>query len=119
MAIVAFSELPRRLAFLALANQKRMTPFQQDMARSHPHLFWVEARPPKRKRISKKVRAAVFDRDGGICKYCAEEVPFDAFTLDHIIPLSRGGDDSIQNLCVACRPCNCSKGAAIFEAIYV
>lgn len=119
MAVVAFSELPRVLAHRALANQKRMTPAQQDMAKSHPHLFWVEARPAKRKHISKGLRSKVFERDGGICRYCAQEVPADAFTLDHIVPLSRGGDDSLSNLCVACRPCNCSKGAALFEAIYV
>ena len=32
-------------------------------------------------------------------------------TIDHIVPLSDGGSHSLDNLCVACTSCNCSKGA--------
>lgn len=53
------------------------------------------------------VRAAIFERDGNICSYCTtQDGPFE---LDHIIPVSRGGDNTAENLCVSCAPCNRSK----------
>jgi hypothetical protein len=42
------------------------------------------------------------------CCYCGSTK---ALTLDHLIPVSRGGEDSGDNLVWACRTCNCSKGA--------
>lgn len=35
--------------------------------------------------------------------------------LDHIIPLAKGGADSVDNLCVSCQRCNCAKGAKMPE----
>ena len=63
--------------------------------------------------IPKSVRDAVFERDGFACVYCGDERgPFD---LDHKIPYSRGGEHTIENLTVACRTCNRSKGALTTE----
>lgn len=57
--------------------------------------------------IPAALKKAVFDRDGMICVYCDDvEGPFE---LDHRIPWSRGGDHSLENLCVACRDCNRAK----------
>lgn len=51
----------------------------------------------------------VFDRDGYACVYCgAADKPLHC---DHVIPLSRGGPSSIDNLATACAGCNISKGA--------
>lgn len=44
----------------------------------------------------------------GICYYCGKK---SKLTLDHIIPLSRGGTHSRDNVLFACNSCNCSKGA--------
>lgn len=53
-------------------------------------------------------RQAVFDRDGFVCAYCkTAEGPFE---IDHIFPVVRGGESNLDNLCVACGPCNRSKG---------
>lgn len=42
------------------------------------------------------------------CTYCGRgDLPL---TIDHIIPKSKGGDDSWENLCAACLPCNNKKG---------
>jgi 5-methylcytosine-specific restriction endonuclease McrA len=43
---------------------------------------------------------------GGLCVYCAKRP---AVTLDHIIPLRRGGDHAIWNLVMTCQECNSSK----------
>lgn len=57
----------------------------------------------------KTVRRAVLLRDGHRCAYCGRTSG--PFHVDHIFPRSRGGDNSADNLTVACAPCNGSKGA--------
>lgn len=59
---------------------------------------------------AKKLRVAVLLRDGNTCRYCGVVPTIDAFTLDHLVPLCRGGVDELENLVVACRPCNGKKG---------
>ncbi|MDJ0799267.1 MAG: HNH endonuclease signature motif containing protein [Calothrix sp. MO_167.B12] len=54
----------------------------------------------------------VADRANHRCEYChAPEIVFNfPFEVEHIIPLSRGGVDSEDNLALACRSCNLRKG---------
>ena len=47
---------------------------------------------PKRVGISKKVRFEVFKRDGFRCVYCGEAAPKVVLHVDHINPVSKGGD---------------------------
>lgn len=49
----------------------------------------------------------MLDTHEGICVYC-QVAP--ATTKDHIVPVSRGGSNGIQNIAPACRACNSSKG---------
>lgn len=51
-------------------------------------------------------------RHEGRCAYCAE-VPEEGLTVDHVVPLSRGGTNTIGNLLPACGRCNRSKGARL------
>ena len=44
------------------------------------------------------------------CHWCHEETKPGERHRDHIIPISRGGADSVENLCVACPTCNLKKG---------
>ncbi len=48
---------------------------------------------------------------GRVCFYCCEKIK--KFHLDHFIPLARGGTNWPDNLVIACRPCNLSKGAKL------
>jgi 5-methylcytosine-specific restriction endonuclease McrA len=50
-------------------------------------------------------RRAVFVRDGHRCQYCDEP----AENIDHVIPRSRGGAHTWDNVVAACRPCNARK----------
>lgn len=53
-------------------------------------------------------RKEVFERDGYACVYCGSQL---SLSLDHVIPQSRGGAHTLDNLVTACRRCNSSKGA--------
>lgn len=53
-----------------------------------------------------RLSAAVLRRDHHICRYCGGH----ATTTDHIVPKSKGGTDTWENLVACCRSCNGSKG---------
>lgn len=62
-------------------------------------------------RFAKKSRtyfARLVLRDGPFCKACGTT---DNLCVDHIIPMSRGGSDDMDNLQLLCRRCNSRKGA--------
>ena len=52
-------------------------------------------------------RKNVMRRDRHRCQYCGKR---DSLTIDHVMPRSRGGRDSWENLVTACVPCNNRKG---------
>ena len=63
----------------------------------------------KRKNLSKSVRFEVFKRDSFKCQYCGKSAPDVVLEVDHIIPVSKGGDNDISNLITACFNCNRGK----------
>jgi 5-methylcytosine-specific restriction endonuclease McrA len=53
-------------------------------------------------------------RDGGArCRYCGVRKKLRRLTVDHVVPRSRGGTNSLTNLVLACEPCNRAKGDQI------
>lgn len=63
----------------------------------------------KREPVSKRKRFEVFKRDNFKCQYCYSCPPNVALEVDHIIPVSKGGKSSIENLITACFDCNRGK----------
>lgn len=55
-------------------------------------------------------RRNVFARDGNICQYCGRGFPTSELSLDHVVPRSRGGTTSWENIVCACVNCNVRKG---------
>jgi 5-methylcytosine-specific restriction endonuclease McrA len=55
-------------------------------------------------------RFNVFLRDKWTCQYCAERFRTHELTFDHVIPRSRGGTTTWENICTACQTCNMLKG---------
>ena len=43
----------------------------------------------------------------GLCAYCG--VALGGYHVDHVVPLSRGGGNGVENICLTCPPCNRSK----------
>lgn len=60
---------------------------------------------------------ALFARDGYMCMYCAEPFHQAQLTRDHIVPLSRQGEDKWENVVTACRRCNQYKANYLLEEI--
>ena len=54
-------------------------------------------------------RFNVFLRDGFTCQYCGSKAR-DLLTFDHVVPRSRGGRTTWENIVAACSPCNIKKG---------
>lgn len=65
----------------------------------------------KRKPISKKLRFEVFKRDLFTCQYCGSKPPKSILEIDHIKPVSKGGNNAEDNLITSCFDCNRGKGA--------
>lgn len=56
-------------------------------------------------------RRGVFARDGHRCQYCGDH----ADSIDHVVPRSRGGEHSWENVVAACSPCNTAKRDRLLE----
>ena len=64
----------------------------------------------RRQEASSMKRLRIYMRDKFRCQYCGEKKPAGELTLDHILPRSRGGDNSPVNIVTACLACNNRKG---------
>ena len=64
----------------------------------------------RRREASSMKRLRIYMRDKFRCQYCGEKKPAGELTLDHILPRSRGGDNSPVNVVTACLACNNRKG---------
>lgn len=71
----------------------------------------------ERKSLSKKTRFDVFKRDGFQCQYCDSTPPSVILEIDHIIPVSKGGMNTFDNLLTSCFECNRGKGASFIEIV--
>ena len=56
-------------------------------------------------------RANIYVRDDYTCQYCAEVFAPEDLTFDHVVPVSKGGRRSWDNIVTACVPCNRRKDA--------
>lgn len=68
-----------------------------------------------RKPLSKKIRFEVFKRDQFKCQYCGSSAPDVVLQVDHINPVSNGGDNELLNLITSCEPCNNGKRARLID----
>jgi 5-methylcytosine-specific restriction endonuclease McrA len=71
------------------------------------HLMRYDRTPRVTVRLT---RRNLMFRDAHQCQYCGKRPPLRELNIDHVLPRSRGGDDSWENLVTACRVCNLRKG---------
>ena len=60
---------------------------------------------------------ALFGRDRSTCLYCGKEHLDQDLTRDHVMPVSRGGRDTWDNVVAACKRCNHFKGNRLLQDI--
>lgn len=68
--------------------------------------------PLSKMRISKPSRSMIYARDQHKCQYCGSTRKL---TIDHVVPRSRGGGDTWDNMVVACSSCNTKKSDTPLE----
>src|SRR5665213_1543005 len=56
-------------------------------------------------------RKNILMRDRYTCQYCHRTMPSGELTLDHVVPRSRAGETTWENLVACCHPCNNRKGS--------
>jgi 5-methylcytosine-specific restriction endonuclease McrA len=64
-------------------------------------------------------RRNLFARDGNHCQYCGKKFPSSELSLDHVVPRSRGGGSSWDNMVCACVRCNVRKGGRTPEEAHM
>lgn len=64
----------------------------------------------RRRRRPRFSKVNLYIRDLYTCQYCTQEFSRNNLTLDHVIPLSKGGRTNWANIVAACQRCNTLKG---------
>jgi 5-methylcytosine-specific restriction endonuclease McrA len=64
----------------------------------------------RKKHTVKFSRANIYARDKYSCQYCGSAFNSDELTFDHVIPVSRGGAKTWENIVTSCIDCNRKKG---------
>jgi hypothetical protein len=67
----------------------------------------------ERARVSNRMRFSIYERDGHRCRKCGISGRHHDLEIDHIIPISKGGKSTYDNLQTLCRRCNLEKGSKI------
>jgi hypothetical protein len=62
---------------------------------------------PRREAIPHYIKEAVYSRDGGACQHCGS---MNELEYDHVIPISKGGSNGVNNVQLLCFDCNRRKG---------
>tara|TARA_Y100000310_G_scaffold8651_1_gene9184 strand:+ start:232 stop:501 length:270 start_codon:yes stop_codon:yes gene_type:complete len=67
--------------------------------------------PPiaKKRFASAELKRRIFGRDEGRCYLCGDTYEYDQVVAEHVIPRGKGGQTTLENLKIACRPCNRKK----------
>ena len=77
----------------------------------------TKTRRKRSRTIPRDVMLKVVRRDGQVCQKCHKIVPDDEVEFDHIIPYSKGGTTTVENLKLVHRTCNREKGNSLSEIL--
>jgi len=99
-------------SFLHGLNHRRSTSYGTGVSRDG-FLVEIDDAAIRRERAkARELRASQWwkrRRADGICHYCGKQVGAKALTMDHLVPIVRGGRSSKGNVVPACKECNTAK----------
>ena len=79
-------------------------------------LVFAETKKGSRRGVIKpSIRNKIFQRSSGICYLCGEVLTIEEFTVDHVLPLSKGGTNRQKNLRATHEKCNYDKADKIIK----
>ena len=78
--------------FFTITVSEKQVQLEKNRARILKHKQWWKSKVSK-----------------GVCFYCRNKVPEDEITMDHIVPIIRGGKSTKGNIVAACKICNNNK----------
>jgi 5-methylcytosine-specific restriction endonuclease McrA len=78
-------------------------PFAYDLSETDTRREKAKARELRRSQWWKRRLAK------GKCHYCGQQIPAKELTMDHVVPISRGGRSTKANVVAACKSCNTKK----------
>jgi 5-methylcytosine-specific restriction endonuclease McrA len=100
-----------------LEKNQRATASQRERYHSDPTFYArVKAKKLQRKhaliatQVERVDREAVAERDGWVCSICGGEVTRATWSMDHVVPLAKGGPHTYANVALAHLVCNIAKG---------
>lgn len=91
--------------------------YARDPARNINHVINRIARRRGAAAVESVDRYLVFERDNYTCYLCCKVVKKGDESLDHVVPLTRGGTHTYDNLRLAHRSCNSRKGARLLSEL--
>ena len=86
--------------------------FRRDIMDDWIEINRDEAHIKRERAKAREMRNSPYFKDllaKGICYYCKEKFPRTELTIDHIVPVARGGRSTRGNMVVCCRKCNMEK----------
>lgn len=87
-----------------------------DVVRRSVERYYIYRREQEHWIYTKRLnRGAIRARQAGRCGYCNKPTPVKQGTIDHMIPLERGGTSDLSNLIFCCLDCNQEKQTATAE----
>jgi len=94
----------------------------KEWRRRHPEMakaIFLRSRAKRRgaKVVERVYRKKVYERDHGCCHLCNNPVAFKNMHLDHVIPVSRGGEHSYANVKASHATCNLVKGSKLLSEL--
>ena len=72
----------------------------------------------RRRQFTVQERNLVYNRTEGHCGICGKFIPLEEYTIDHIIPLSKGGTNALDNLQACCGFCNKAKDDSLGDDFF-